>query len=170
MSLKIHRVYNMYRLPGVIWRINPKQCIYSLLQDEDVFSTKGRALNKSRIGKGTFLFAIASGSNRKQGILGVWKITKDPYEAKTEEQKCYIQPHKSDRTKTQWRVEAKKICDLTEPNLEQIKQVQGIEILLKAMPPSFLTMYQTGKLIDLVNQIRSSDEDSNEIAEGDVAD
>ena len=81
-------------LPGLIIRINPKQCDYARLDENgDVFSSAANTRFADHgAGRGTYLFAIASGPNKAQGILGVWRLTESPTREATAPQACYHQP------------------------------------------------------------------------------
>lgn len=131
-----------------MWRINPKQCQYDMLNPEgDIFSSAG-AIGKFNIKIGDYICPVASGSGNCK-LLGIWQVIEDQYYgALTEGQVCYIPPHDQKRKLSQHRVKAKLVHASSKENSAEslINKYQMI--------PSKLTMtvfYQLCALIEFTS-------------------
>lgn len=109
-------------LPGIIIRINPKECNYDRLDTKgDLFSSAaGTNFLRAGVTEGTYLFAIASGKNRGRGILGVWRLTAVPYKM-TIAQDCYYEPERTKRQRYQTRFPARCLYNVRQPNLQALQ-------------------------------------------------
>src|SRR5579884_1612192 len=128
-------------VPGIIIRINPKECDYDSLDAKgDLFSSAANT-NFLRVGvtEGTYLFAIASQKNKAQGILGVWRLTASPFKETTQAQACYHEPHRTQRQRYQTRFPARCSYHVRQPNLQALlpqfaqKLKQTTPVLLRDM-------------------------------------
>ncbi len=135
-------------MKSILFRINPKQCNYGKLSDIDVFSSKSN-IGKLELKKGDLLFAVASGANRKKGLLGIWKILKEPYikKGKKVDVKSFTEEFKISREKKQWRIKAKKIKDIKSDNLSFLKETS---LNLNSMIPTLIDTKDVKSLLDLV--------------------
>lgn len=131
----------------VLWRINPKQCDYSKLNDIDTFSSNYN-VTKFNLSKGDILYAVASGSQRYKGLLGIWEIQSYPFISELKGQECWHPPYDKERQKMQYRVVAKRIKDLANDNGEKIQSIMGSQ---KSIPrPSLLN---SDKIIAITKMI-----------------
>jgi hypothetical protein len=124
--------------PGVIIRINPKQCDYSKLDPEgDEFVSKAPELGGFGIGRGTLVYAIASGTNRKAGLLGIWTASCAPINRAAEDKdvKSFNEPYKTKRKTVQWRIPAD-IChdEFEKNNLDTLKGLSFAHYLNEIKP------------------------------------
>lgn len=122
----------------VMWRINPKQCNYSLLNGNgDLFSTAKAFVANYNLQSGDILCAVASGNNRKKGILGVWEITSTVFNSAIQGQPCWLAPYDESRKLPQYRIAARKIVDSNNMTGSEMKNTVGAKI--NNMPPTLLT-------------------------------
>lgn len=137
---------------SLIIRINPKQCNYKNLKIEDEFSSKSTVFQKKYdIKVGNLLFTIASGKDRDKGVLGIWRIIKKPFQKESEKLDSYTQEYKEERKIKQWRIRAKLLRNISEDNLELIKDNFRKE--LKLCFPVLLSEEKTKLLLDLLKDI-----------------
>ena len=128
-------------LPGIIIRINPKECDYDSLDAKgDVFSSAANTnFLRAGVTEGTYLFAIASQKNKSHGILGVWRLTASPFKETMPAQACYYEPHRTQRQHYQTRFLARCIYHVRHPNLQALtpqfaqKLRQTTPVLLRGM-------------------------------------
>ena len=134
----------------VLWRINPKECVYSKINpDGDIFSSKAPGVKKFNLKDGDYLCVVASGANRKKGLLGIWKIIGSQFEVPIPSgQVCYLPPHNEKRKLTQHRVQAKLYKTPIMDNLSIVKTIIPKET--KLMTPQLLTREQFTQFLSIV--------------------
>lgn len=140
-------------LPGIIIRINPDQCNYNTLDSKgDLFSSAANTnFLRWGVAEGTYLFAIASGKNKEQGILGVWRLTASPFKETMQAQACYHEPHRTTRRRYQTRFPARCRYHVRQPNLQallpqfsqQLKQTTPVLLWSMADVNALLQIAQT---------------------------
>jgi hypothetical protein len=133
----------------VMWRINPKQCNYSLLDSAgDLFSTAKSFVANYDLQPGDILCAVASGANRKKGLLGLWEITSQMFNSAITQQPCWLPPYDQSRKLPQYRIAARKIRDSNIISGEEIKAIVGNKI--NNLPPSLLTLDEYSQILRLI--------------------
>lgn len=133
-----HKVEIKRNTKYVMWRINPKQCNYSLLNaNGDLFSTAKAFVANYNLQPGDILCPIASDNNRKKGILGLWEITSTVFNSAIQGQPCWLAPYDESRKLPQYRIAARKIVDSNNRTGSQMRNIVGAKI--DNMPPTLLT-------------------------------
>ncbi len=137
---------------GILFRINPKKCVYEQLDSAgNTFSTAtNQHLGRAGVGIGTRLFALASTTNKKRGMLGEWIVTEAPvHEGQSEEQLLFFtQEYRVERTKAQWRITARlhtNIHSMDGDNLDILK-ASDLGSLCRAQKAQVLTTEQVNYL------------------------
>jgi hypothetical protein len=133
-----------------IWRINPKECTYDKIDPlGDLFSSRESRVGQYAIKKGDFICAIASGTGRKKGLLGIWCVTGNQFFGSlSQTQACYIPPHDKRRQEKQHRAHAKLYKSATMDNLSQIKQIIPSTVFYIPYPTP-LAQHQFDELLKL---------------------
>jgi hypothetical protein len=142
-------------LPGIIIRINPKECDYDRLDSKgDLFSSAANTnFLRAGVAEGTYLFAIASGANKDQGILGVWRLTASPFKDVMQAQDCYHEPHRTTRRRYQTRFPARCQYHVRQPNLQAL-QPQFSQKLKQTTPVLLRTMADVNALLQIAHMYR----------------
>ena len=131
-----------------MWRINPKECNYELLNpNNDIFSSKAVIVGSFDLREGDYICAVASGKGKGRGLWGIWEVTKPQfYGPMPDGQACYLPPHDERRKEAQYRVQAKLYLRTTSAN--SVKNIISKKQLY-IPPPSKLSYEQFQQLCAL---------------------
>lgn len=145
------KVEKEFTVSGLLFRINPRECDYTSLDvNGDIFCTRAVNLISANVREGTLVFMLASGPDRRKGILGIWRVVGDPWRAPDVEYNLPIPQARPHRMIKQWRMRARLIVDVQElcgDNLDDIFMHTSVREMRIRMIPQTLTSDQTHELL-----------------------
>lgn len=107
----------------ILWRINPKECSYSLMnRGDEIFMSAASAVKNYHLDVGDILLVVGSGKN--SGLVhGIWQVN-------SQQTKGFIAPiplcwtlaARGKRAKEQYYIHARCICDFTNQNRDEVWQ------------------------------------------------
>jgi hypothetical protein len=129
---------------AMIWKINPDQCDYKLLNPESgTFSAK-------RVGgkmcKGDYIVAVTSGKANRGNLLGIWQCIENakqvpiPIEDPEGKIESFLGKHKKQRMKTQFRLTCKLVGNALVA--DNFGETQAIRNTLKLQQPCNIDQQQ----------------------------